>query len=72
MPGTGGDPPDPLQTCICSPDIPEPSEYLPEIWGGEMANDQAFIDRQEVQDFLSLLLRHWNSIVRILQEEDGL
>ena len=54
------------------PRHPEPSEYLPEIWGGEMANDQAFIDRQEVQDFLSLLLRHWNSIVRILQEDDGL
>jgi uncharacterized protein len=22
---------------ICSPEIAKPSEYLPEIWGGEMA-----------------------------------
>ena len=43
---------------------------LPEIWGGEMAHDEAFANRQELQEFLSLLLRHWNSIVRILQEKD--
>ena len=55
---------------ICSPDVAKPSEYLPEIWGGEMADDEALADRQELQDFLSLLMRHWNSIVRILQEED--
>lgn len=55
---------------ICSPDVAKPSEYLPEIWGGEMADEEAFADRQELQDFLSLLMRHWNSIVRILQEED--
>jgi yecA family protein len=41
---------------ICSPDVTKPSEYLPEIWGGEMADDEAFADRQELQDFLSLLL----------------
>jgi uncharacterized protein len=35
-----------------------------------MADDVPFADRQEAQDFLSLLLRHWNNIVRILQEED--
>jgi yecA family protein len=55
---------------ICSQDVAKPSEYLPEIGGGEMADDEAFADRQELQDFLSLLLPHWNSIVRILQEKD--
>jgi uncharacterized protein len=55
---------------ICSLEIAKPSQYLPEIWGGEMADDEAFDDRQELQDFLSLLMRHWNSIVHVLDEED--
>jgi uncharacterized protein len=53
---------------ICSPEIAKPSQYLPEIWGGEMADDEAFADRKEAQDFLSLLMRHWNSIVCILEK----
>jgi yecA family protein len=40
---------------ICSPDVAKPSEYLLEIWGREMADDEAFSDRQELRDFLSLL-----------------
>src|ERR1700756_142664 len=56
---------------ICSPDVAKPSEYLPEIWGGgEMADDEAFADRQELQDFVNLIFRHWNSMVRILQGND--
>jgi uncharacterized protein len=54
---------------ICSPEIAKPSEYLTEIWG-EMTNDEAFADEQELQDFLSLLFRHWNSVSRKLEEED--
>jgi len=53
---------------ICSPELAKPSQYLPEIWGGEMADDEAFADRKEAQDFLSLLMRHWNSIVSILEK----
>ena len=33
-----------LAALICSPDIAKPSEYLPEIWGGEMTYDEAFVD----------------------------
>src|SRR5882724_4532431 len=55
---------------ICSPDTAKPSEYLPEIWGGEMAEEEAFTNRQELQDFLNLLFRHWNSIVHVLREAD--
>jgi uncharacterized protein len=55
---------------ICSPEIAKASEYLSEIWGGKMADDEAFADRQELQDFLNLIFQHWNSIVRILQEKD--
>jgi uncharacterized protein YecA (UPF0149 family) len=53
---------------ICSPEIAMPNEYLAEIWG-EMADDEAF-DEQELQDFLSLLMRHWNSIGRKLEEDE--
>jgi uncharacterized protein len=42
---------------ICSPDFAKPSEYFSEIWGGEMADDEAFADRQELQDSLNLLMR---------------
>jgi uncharacterized protein len=55
---------------ICSPEIAKPSEYLPEIWGGEMVDDEAFANQEELQDFLNLIFQHWNGIVRILQEED--
>ena len=27
-------------------ELAKPSEYLPEIWGGEMADDEAFADRR--------------------------
>ena len=55
---------------ICSPEIAKPSEYLPEIWGGEMDDDEAFADQEELQNFLNLIFRHWNSIARMLEEED--
>jgi uncharacterized protein len=54
---------------ICSPEIAKPNEYLAEIWGG-MADDEAFDDQQQFQDFLRLLMRHWNSIARILETGD--
>jgi uncharacterized protein len=52
-----------LAALICSPDIAKPSEYLPEIWGGEMTYDEAFVDPEQLMDFLGLLTRHWDSIV---------
>jgi uncharacterized protein len=55
---------------ICSPDIAKPSEYLSEIWGEEMSYDEAFVDREQLLDFLGLLMRHWDSIVRKLCEQD--
>jgi uncharacterized protein len=35
-----------------------------------MADDEAFVDREQLLDFLGLLMRHWDSIVRILHEQD--
>ena len=54
---------------ICSPEIAKPNEYLAEIWG-EMTDDEAFAGEQEFQEFLRLLMRHWNSIGRKLEEDD--
>jgi yecA family protein len=55
---------------ICSPDIVRPSEYLPEIWGGEMADEEAFTNQQELRDFLDLVMRHWNAISDVLHSGD--
>jgi uncharacterized protein len=52
---------------ICCPDMVMPSEYLHEIWGGEMADEEAFADQQALQNFLDLVMRHWNSITQTLQ-----
>jgi uncharacterized protein len=51
---------------ICSPNFARPSQYLPEIWGGEMTDEEAFADQDQVQDFMHLLFRHWNRIVDVL------
>src|SRR5271166_4314011 len=52
---------------ICGPEIVLPSEYLPEIWGFESGGgDVPFDDLEELQEFLDLLMRHWNSIASTL------
>src|SRR4051794_12847757 len=57
---------------ICGPDLVRPSEYLPEIWGGgEMADEEAFSSRQQLKDFLDLVMRHWNAIAETLQSGDS-
>jgi uncharacterized protein len=54
---------------ICSPDMVPPSEYLPEIWGGDMTDNEAFRDQAELQKFLDLVMRHWNAVVHVLRSE---
>ncbi len=52
---------------ICGPEIVMPSEYLPEICGLESNDaDFAFEDLEELQEFLGLLMRHWNNIAHTL------
>src|SRR3954466_739496 len=55
---------------ICGPDPVPPSEYLPEIWGGVMADEEAFASQQQLKDFLDLVLRHWDAIAETLQSGD--
>ena len=55
---------------ICGPSSVHPSEYLPEIWGGDMADADAFPNQQELRDFLDLVMRHWNVVADTLQSGD--
>src|SRR5262245_29510598 len=48
-----------------------PNEYLPEIWGGgEMADEKARDGREQLQQFMDLRMRHWNTISRTLKAGD--
>src|SRR5262245_29003188 len=56
---------------IRGPDTVLPSEYLPEIWGGgEMADEEAWDSREQLQEFMDLLMQHWNTISRTLRVGD--
>jgi uncharacterized protein len=55
---------------ICGPDDVPPSEYLPEIWGGNMVNEPAFQTRPILQEFISLVTRHWNATCDTLQSDN--
>jgi uncharacterized protein len=52
---------------ICGPETVLPSEYLPQIWGGEIINEPDFETKPILQEFLSLLMRHWNATCHTLQ-----
>ena len=50
-----------LAALICGPNLVRPSEYLPRI----LEEDFVF-DTSVLQEFLSLIMRHWNTIVDTL------
>jgi uncharacterized protein len=59
-----------LAAVICCPSqIPE-TEYLPEIWGDEMINEDAFAAQPMLQNFRSLVARHKDSVAHTLQSGD--
>ena len=49
-----------LAALICGPETVRPSEYLPAIFGSDMVLDDSFGTQSVLQDFLSLIMRHWN------------
>lgn len=55
---------------IAGPEIVPPSEYLPEIFGGDWGNSGAFRDLEEANEILGLLMRHWNTIAGTLEKGD--
>ena len=50
-----------LAALICGPELVRPSKYLPLIWGDQTV----FEDTSSAQEFLSLIMRHWNAIADI-------
>jgi uncharacterized protein len=56
-----------LSALICCPELVPPSEYLPVVWGGDIALEDQFSAHPILNDFLSLIMRHWNSIIDVLQ-----
>jgi uncharacterized protein len=54
---------------IAGPDTVLPSEYLPVVWGGEMADEDAFASTVEANELLDLMMRHWNAIIDEYERE---
>jgi uncharacterized protein len=54
---------------IAGPRTVLPSEYLPMVWGGELADENAFASLEDANATLSLIMRHWNSIASELSIE---
>ena len=59
-----------LAALICGPEIVRPSEYLPVICGDDMVLEDSFNAQSVLQDFLSLIMRHWNVIADTLHSGD--
>jgi len=55
---------------VAGPDIVMASEYLPEVFGGEMSDARGFADFDEANDILGLLMRHWNAIADVLHRDE--
>lgn len=56
---------------ICGPETVLPSEYLPQIWGGQMVNEPEFSTKPLLQEFVSLIMQHWNATVQTLRSGDA-
>ena len=55
-----------IAAMICGPELALPSEFLPEICGRNLVNEGASVKEEELRDFLSLILRHWNVVADTL------
>ena len=55
---------------IAGPEVVPPSEYLPEVFGGEMSEACEFSGLNEANDILGLIMRHWNGIAATLHKSD--
>jgi len=55
---------------IAGPEMVLPSEYLPEVFGGEMSDTCEFAGLDQANDILGLIMRHWNGIAATLHKGD--
>jgi uncharacterized protein len=51
---------------IAGPETVMPSEYYPEVFGGEMAETCEFGSIDYANEILRLMMRHWNTIAGTL------
>ena len=47
---------------IAGPETVMPSEYYPEVFGGEMSDACEFGSLDEANEILGLMMRHWNAV----------
>jgi uncharacterized protein len=55
---------------IAGPETVMPSEYYPEVFGGEMAEACEFSSPDEANEILVLMMRHWNDIAVTLFKDE--
>jgi uncharacterized protein len=55
---------------IAGPETVMPSEYYPEVFGGEMADACEFGSLAEANEILGLMMRHWNTIASALHKDE--
>lgn len=56
---------------IAGPDLVPPSEYYPEVFGGDLADVCEFESLEDAQEFFGLMMRHWNAIAGALSRGDS-
>lgn len=57
---------------ICSPEMTQPNIYLRAIWGDKgIPANEALSNDQDTQDFMFLLMRHWNTVVKKLDADEA-
>jgi uncharacterized protein len=54
---------------IAGPELVMPSEYLNEVWGGELPDENAFESDAHAEAVLGLIMRHWNAIIAEFERE---
>jgi uncharacterized protein len=53
---------------VAGPGTVMPSEYYPEVFGGEMSDTCEFGSLDEANEILGLMMRHWNTIALTLHK----
>jgi uncharacterized protein len=56
---------------ICSPKMISPSEYLPQVWGGESLAEPVFAEKAEKDEFFGLAIRHWCDMLGRLESDEA-
>jgi uncharacterized protein len=58
-----------LTALVSGPVMPQPSEWLPRVWGPSAEDTPAFASDAQAERIVDLIMRHMNAIVWNLQQE---